>query len=230
MNPAKTRHDDGPNAILRRARHFLDGRYMMMVACLLVAPGLAKVGNGWELQETAGQPAFATAIPSHTNLNIEGVVLACERADDGDVLQIQFYPAADDASIRAIGPPVWSYGRRAEIRIDERVFPADVLLADDYVVITDATRGRFPQLSEPLLDAMAIGRTMVVRLSVDVETITRDRSIDGYAKVDLQAGHGSRAIAALRRCASPTSATHDARRQSAASSPSFQPLMQRRQS
>jgi hypothetical protein len=133
------------------------------------------------------------------------VVLACEQADDGDVLQLQLYPTGDDVSIRAIGPPVWSYGRRAEIRIDEKTFPAGVLFADDYVVLANETRGRFPTLSDPLLDAMATGRTMVLSLSIDLETISRGRGVDGYAKVDLQAGHGSRAISALRRCASPRS-------------------------
>jgi hypothetical protein len=173
------------------------------------------VDNGWELPETAGQPDFATAIPVATNLDIEAVVLACERGDDGGVLQLQLHPSGDDAATRAIGPPVWSYGRRAEIGIDGRVFPADVLFADDYVVVANETRGRFPNLSGPLVDAMATGRTMVLRLSVDVETISRHRGVDGYVTVDLQAGHGSRAIAALRRCGSPTSAPHDAARQPA---------------
>src|SRR5215831_20267397 len=119
MNPDATRHHAGHGTVRRTARRFLDGRYIMVAACLLVGPGLAKVDGGWELQETEGQPAFATAIPSSTNLNIESVVLACERADDGDVLQLQLYPAGNDVSIHAIGPPVWSYGERAEIKIDE---------------------------------------------------------------------------------------------------------------
>jgi hypothetical protein len=173
----------------------------MVAVCLLVGPGLAKVDNGWELQETAGQPGFATAIPSSTNLNIESVVLACERADHSDILQLQLYPIGGDVSIRAVGPPVWSYGRRAEIRIDERVFPADVLFADDYVVSANESRGRFPALSEDLLDAMGTGRTMFLRISVDMESISRERGAVGHATVDLRAAQGSNAVAALRRCA-----------------------------
>jgi hypothetical protein len=176
----------------------------MIAACLLAGPGLARVGSGWELQETPEQPAFAAAIPVGTNLNIDSVVLACEQADDGDVLQLQLYPAGSDASIRAIGPPEWSYGRRAEIRIDEKVFPASVLFADDYVVLANQSRGRFPMLSEPLLDAMAAGRTMFLRVSVDIETISGNPGVDGYATVDLRAGQGSTALAALRRCTAPT--------------------------
>jgi len=189
----------------RRVRRLLDAKYIAVAACLLVGPGLANVGNGWELEESAGQPAFATAIPSATNLDIEAVVLACERADDVGVLQLQLHPAGDDPAIRTIGPPEWSYGRRAEIKIDGRLFPADVLFADDYVVVANETHGRFPRLSDPLLDAMATGRVLVLRLSVDLETMSRDRAADGYAKVDLQAGYGSRAIAELRRCANPRS-------------------------
>jgi hypothetical protein len=196
MNPNTTLRERSQSTIRRRARRFLDARYIMVLASLLVAPGLAKVENGWELQETPGQPA--TAIPSRTNLNIECVVLASERADDSEVLQLQLYPTAGNVSIRAFGPPVWSYGRRAEIRIDERVFPVDVLFADDYVVVANETRGRFPMLSESLLDAMATGQTMDLRLSVDMETISRDRGVDGYATVDLRAGQGSRAVARLR--------------------------------
>jgi hypothetical protein len=188
-------------------------KYVMVAACLLVGPGLAKVDNGWELQETAGQPAFATAIPAETNLNVETVVLACERADDGDVLQLQLYPTGSDVSIRAIGPPVWSYGRRAEIRIDDRSFPASVLFADDHVVLANETRGRFPMLSERLLDAMTTGRTMLLRVSVDMDALSGDRGVDGYATVDLRAGQGSRAVAALRRCAIPSPGTRNAGRQ-----------------
>jgi hypothetical protein len=184
------------------ARRFLDGKYIMIAACLLVGPGLAKMDNGWELQETTGQPAYATATPSSTNLNIDSVVLACERADDGGVLQLQLYPTGSDVSIRAIGPPVWSYGRHAEIKIDDKVFPASVLFADDYVVVANETRGRFPMLSEPLLDAMAKGQTMSLSVSVNMEAISENAGADGHASVDLRAGQGSRAVATLRRCAS----------------------------
>jgi hypothetical protein len=172
------------------------------------------VDSGWQLQGTPGQSGFATAAPSSTNLNIENVVLACERADDGGVLQLQLYPAGADASIRAVGPPVWTYGQRAEIKIDDKVFPANVLFADDYVVLANQTRGRFPMLSEPLLDAMAKGRTMTVRVSVDLEAISTGRGGDGLATVDLRAGQGSTAIAALQRCANPARTTDNANRQS----------------
>jgi hypothetical protein len=204
--------DRGQDTVRQRAR-FPHAKYVMVAACLFVGPGLAKVSSGWELQDTAGQPAFAAAIPSETNLNIEAVVLACERSDDGDVLQLQLHPAASDASTRAIGPPVWSLGQRAEIRIDERSFPASVLFADDYVVLANETRGRFPMLSEPLLDAMAAGRTMVLRVPPDIETISGNRSSDGYATVDLRAGQGGTAVATLRRCITPTHRTRAANRQ-----------------
>ncbi|MBV8191644.1 MAG: hypothetical protein JO339_30705 [Alphaproteobacteria bacterium] len=205
MNRNTTVGGQGQGNDQRRARRFLDARYIAVAACLLVGPGLANVGNGWELEEIARQPSFAAAIPSRTNLDIEAVVLACERGDGEGVLQLQLHPTGSGPASRSIGPPVWSYGRRAKIEIDERLFPADVLFADDYAVVANETSGRFPTLSDPLLDAMATGRTLILRLSVEVETISRDRAVDGYAKVDLQAGYGRRAIAELRRCANDRS-------------------------
>ncbi|MBV8190526.1 MAG: hypothetical protein JO339_25005 [Alphaproteobacteria bacterium] len=203
-----TFHDPGQRIARNRARRFPDARTIVVAAmCLLVGPGLARVDNGWEIQETPGQPAFATAIPSGTNLDIASVVLACERGDDGGVLQLQLYPTGADASLRAIGPPVWSYGRVAEIKIDQKVFPANVLFGDDYVVIADQSRGRFPMLSEALLDAMATGRTMSLRIPRGIETISVNHGVDGYAKVDLQAGQGSKAVAVLRRCSAPARVT-----------------------
>jgi hypothetical protein len=190
----------------RLSRRVLNARYLLIAACLIVAPGLAKVEQGWELQNTEGHPGFATAVPSSTNLNIENVVLACERADDGGVLQLQLHPTGDDVSVRAIGPAMFTYGRRADIKIDDRAYSANVLLADDYVVLANETRGRFSKLSDSLLDAMATGRTMSVRLSVDLETISKERGVDGYATVDLRAGQGAKAVAALRRCAASAGA------------------------
>jgi hypothetical protein len=210
MDPDTTVREHGRRTMLGPASQFPNARHLMNLACLVATPGLARVDNGWELERTSGQPTFATAIPSDTNLNIDAVVLACERADHRAVLQLQLHPSGDDVAIRAIGPPIWSYGRRAEITIGERVFAADVLIADDYVVVANESRGRFPTLADPLLDAMATGRTMVVRRTIDVESISRDRGVDGYAKVDLRAGHSSRAIAALRRCASPTASARNA--------------------
>lgn len=203
------------STVRRRAGRLLDARRILAAAALLVAPGLTTMADGWELPDAAGPPGYAAVIPSRTNLNIESVVLACERADDGNVLQLQLYPSGEDVALRVIGAPVWSYGRHAEIGIDDKVFRADLLFADDHAVIADETRGRFPMLSEPLLDAMAAGRTMSLRLAVDVETISTGRGVNGYATVDLRAGQGGRAIAALRRCSGPSPATTDADRQAA---------------
>src|SRR5262245_39635061 len=53
-----------PRVSSRLFRRLLNARYLLLAACLLVAPGLARTNNGWELQQTKGQPAFATAVPS----------------------------------------------------------------------------------------------------------------------------------------------------------------------
>jgi hypothetical protein len=215
MNPDTMRHEHRRATVRRRAR-LADAKYILVAACLLVGPGLTLVDNGWELEETTGQPAYATAIPSSTNLDIDSVVLACERADDGGALQLQLYPSGGDVSVRTIGPPEWSYGQHAEIKIDDKVFPASVLFADDYVVLANETRGRFPVLSEPLLDAMAKGRTMSLSVSVNMENISGKAGADGHATVDLQAGQGGKAVAALRHCTGSPQTPND-NRQSARS-------------
>jgi hypothetical protein len=82
--------------------------WLIVVAAVFAAdPAVAWAQLAWNLQDTAGPPAYATTVLSTTNLNIEGVVLACERADDRNVLQLQLFPSGGDASLRVVGPPAW---------------------------------------------------------------------------------------------------------------------------
>jgi hypothetical protein len=157
----------------------------------------------WELEQTAGMPSYAAVSPIDTNLNIESVVLACEQADDGKVLQLQLYLTAGALSVKGGGPPRQTHHPRAEITIDRRVFPTSILFADDHVVVANESHGLFPMLSHTLLDAMAKGQTMVLRLPVDAEVPGGQAVFDGEAVIDLQAGQGSAAVRAVRRCAEP---------------------------
>jgi hypothetical protein len=83
------------------------------------------------------------------------------------------------------------------------MFPVALLFADDYVVMADAQEGAFPLLSDRLMAAMQTGETMILRFNLLEESPGKRASFDGEAVVDLKGGH--QAIAAIRRCASPTS-------------------------
>lgn len=83
--------------------------------------------------------------------------------------------------------------------MDGRVFSAELLFADDYVVVADSREGSAASLSDELLDAMQRGKAMVLRFDLLEEEGGQSR-FDAELVVDLQAG--ATAIASVRRCAS----------------------------
>jgi hypothetical protein len=157
--------------------------------------------RGWQLEQDVQQPSYALVEPTRTALNIDTVVLACEKAGSRNLLQLQLYPLAGDELVPK--SPALRYLKvepRAEIVIGRHLFPAELLFAEDYAVLADAER-MFPLMSDALLDAMESGETMILRFHLVSE---RDRSqapVDGDAVIDLKAGLGGAAVAAVRRCA-----------------------------
>jgi hypothetical protein len=174
-------------------------------ACPALA-GALETGLGWTLEQGIDPPSYALIEPRSRNLNIDVVVLACEQAEDRRVLQLQLYLTNDGplmpdgvAAGRAKGDP------RAEIVVDDHVFPVGLLFAEDHVVLSDENQATLPGVSERLLDAVEQGKTMRLRFDLVAEPPGRPAAFDGEAVVDLQAGHPGirdKAIAALRRCAS----------------------------
>jgi hypothetical protein len=69
-------------------------------------------------------------------------------------------------------------------------------------VLADETAEMFPALSEPLLDAMQKGKTMVLRFDLLAEPAGQPLAFDGEAVIALQAGAGGAAVSAVRSCAS----------------------------
>src|SRR5262245_13200544 len=121
---------------------------VLLLACLAAAEVRADPAGpalrGWKLEEGVDEPSYAVVEPSATNLNIDTVVLACEAAGEGRVLQLQLYLTDD----RPLQPKASQDGRlkrdpRVEISIDGRTFPATLLFADDYAVVADEQKGRF---------------------------------------------------------------------------------------
>ena len=176
-----------------------------LLACLGLSGAAAAVDGGvpggWTIEPGTAQPSYAVVEPTRTNLNIDAVVLACEEAWGSRVLQFQLY-LTDDGPLRPVYPDTKPLkdDPRAEIVIDGRTFPASLLFADDYAVVTDAQEGPFPLLSDRLLAALQAGKTMTLRFDLLAEW-SGFPTFDGEAVVHLGAPGGSQAIAAMRHCA-----------------------------
>ncbi|HQS14021.1 hypothetical protein [Reyranella sp.] len=179
-----------------------------IVTGLCFAPVLAgdlDAHAGWTLEQGVDLPSYALIEPRSRNLNLDALVLACEPANDHRILQLQLYLTNDGPLM----PDGVAAGRakhdpRAEIVIDDQVFPVGLLFAEDHVVLSDETREMFPRLSERLLDAIEQGTTMQLRFDLVAEPTGEPAAFDGEAVIDLQAGPAQMrgaAVAAVRRCA-----------------------------
>jgi hypothetical protein len=180
-----------------------------MLACLGAASSFGGTPSGafegWEIEQGVEPSSYAVINPVSTNLNIDSVVLACEEAEDRKVLQLQIYLSTEDPlAPKGVESQLRKDNPRAEIAIDGRVFPVGILFADDYALLADDTAKMFPLLSEPLLDAMQTGRTMVLRFDLLAERAGQSANFDGEAVIALQAGAGGAAVSAVRRCTDRT--------------------------
>ena len=176
-------------------------RLAAMLGCLGAAPAFA----GWEVERDVEPPSYAVIEPESSNLNIDSVVLACEEAGDGRVLQLQIYLSTEGPLLPKGATPQQLRGDpHAEIVIDGRVFPLGLLFADTYVVLADEIDQKFPRLSARLIDAMVTGRIMVLRFDLLAERAGQPTAFDGEAVIELQAGRGGAAVSAVRRCVAMT--------------------------
>ena len=156
---------------------------------------------GWKLEQDVETPSYAVAEPANTNLNIDSVVLSCERGPTRRGLQLRLY-----LSEAGLLSPL---GDRKELKDDPTVdlvidgssYPVQLLFADDFVVVADSADGVMPLLSDALLDALQGGRRMELRFQLAKVAHVQAPAFDGIATVDLQAGPSGAAVAALRRCA-----------------------------
>lgn len=178
-----------------------------IVTGLCLTPVLAGEfeATGWTLEQGVDVPSYAVIEPRSRNLNLDVVVLACEQADDRRIPQIQLY-LTNDGPLMPDGVAVGRTKRdpRAEIVIDDHVFPVGLLFAEDHVVLSDETQALFPRVSERLLDAIEQGTTMRLRFDLVAEPPGTPAAFDGEAVVDLQggtAGTRGKAVTAVRRCA-----------------------------
>ncbi len=67
--------------------------------------------------------------------------------------------------------------------------------------MADSADGTMPLLSDAFLDKLQAGRRLELKFDLVQEPRDQAPSFDASAVVDLQAGAGSRAVAAVRHCA-----------------------------
>jgi hypothetical protein len=175
----------------------------LALACLALNTASAtsledRIGS-WITEPGVSPPSYAVTEPIDSDLSVDTSVLLCSETPHGRVIEFDLYlsepglllPNGADPHSRKDNPSV-------EIVIDDRTFGADLLFADEYVVVADGVGGHQPFLSEGLLDALQYGRTMVLRFDLLREGADQLRRFDSQLVVDLR--FGQTAIAAVRRC------------------------------
>ena len=195
--------------MLRSIGGFL-GSFGILVC--LASPSVAGTADtpstavGWELERDVETPSYAVTEPASTNLNIDSVVLSCEQGPSRRGLQLRLYLSG--------AGPLAPLGAGKDLKDDPTVdliidglsHSAQLLFADDFVVVADTADGAMPLLSDALLDVLQAGRRMEMRFLLVKVTEGQAPAFDGIAVVELQAGPGGAAVAAVRRCAGEISA------------------------
>lgn len=170
----------------------------------------------WKLERHLEPPKYTVFEAEHSDLNIDSVVLACENAGDARLLQLQIYLSTEGPLLpKGATPQQLKDAPRAEIAIDGRVFPVDLSFADTYAVLADEADQMFPRLSERLIDAMTMGRVMVLRFDLLAERAGQPGTFNGEAVIALQSGSDGATVSTVLGCATMTvgaaSAKHNLR-------------------
>lgn len=142
--------------------------------------------TGWDLEKDVDVPSYAVAEPANADVDIDTIVLTCEQGQRRPGLQLRLYPM--DGGPRASAD---TKDPTLDFAVDGVRYAVQLLFAGSFMVVADSADGAVPLLSEALLDAIQAGRRMELRFS----------SADSLTIVDLQAGRGGAAVAAVRRCA-----------------------------
>jgi hypothetical protein len=171
-------------------------------AFLVLTSSLALAASepGWVLQAPEpGESPVAVTKAVRTNLNLGAVVLACERG----ALRLELHPSTATPLLPAGATRAqMNDAPRVELTVDGRPFAASILFADEHAVVADREDGRTAALSGPLVEALAVGTTLEFRFDLLRETAGQPPASDGTATVDLKAGNGGAALAAVRRACS----------------------------
>lgn len=165
---------------------------LVLLATLSVLTGVAGAHppkTGWDLEKDVDAPSYAVAEPANAAVDIDTIVLTCEQGQRRPGLQLRLYPlGGGPLASRAAGN---LKDPTLELAVDGVRYAVQLLFADSFIVVADSADGAVPLLSEALLDVIQAGRRMELRFS----------SAGSLTIVDLQAGRGGAAVAAVRRCA-----------------------------
>jgi len=180
-------------------------RFVSLLAGLIGVAAPAMAGSagsaGWDLEANVRNPSYAVAQPASSDLNIDVVVLSCEQGPDRRGLQLRLYlTGTGPLAPKAVGAALKD-DPRVELVVDGVSQSADLLFADDFVVVADAADGPMPLLSNVFLDKLQAGRRLELKFDLVQEPRGQKASFDGSAVVDLQAGAGGRAVKVVRHCA-----------------------------
>ena len=170
------------------------------LATTVAARAPASAMGGWTLETDVDQPTYAFAEPASSDLNIDTVVLSCEQGPARSGLQLRLYLTGSGPLMPAsAGVP--KADPRFEIAVDGVRHEARLLFADSFVVVADTEDGATPLLSDRLVRALQRGRKLELSFDLVQEPADQAAAFDGRATVELQAGRGGAAVAALRHCA-----------------------------
>jgi hypothetical protein len=184
-----------------RFRHFSGSA--LALGLVLGGESQAQLPAGWQVEPGADRPTFATMRPIRSNRTLDALVLNCHEAGDTTVLQLEVYPPDFFLQATERQTPVLREGPKVRAVIDGKPHPASLYMAGEYAVIADSIQGRSPALSRQLLDALEQGRELVLQFAMFAEPVDPGSRYDVEATIDLQAGMGGAAVAAVRRCAMP---------------------------
>lgn len=180
---------------------------LVALSCMSASPTSADdlsyaPGAGWQLERDVDSPTYAFLEPASSDLDIDVIVLSCEQAGRKVGLQLRLYPLAP-GPLRSSRSASVDLAPDILIEIDGRRHAAQLLFADDFVVVADATEGPMPFLSAALVGSLQTGRHLTMRLHPANVSPSATAGLVFRITADLQAGIGGTAVTVLRRCGTP---------------------------
>jgi len=138
--------------------------------CLLLTSAAAAAVDGhitgWITEPGVDPPSYAVTEPIDSNVNVDTVLLLCTERGRDRFLELDLYPSTEGPLLPdGADPQALKDAPAVQISIDGALFPAQLLFADDYVLVANSPPHTPPSLSAPLLDAMERGRQVAPDLS-----------------------------------------------------------------
>ena len=185
------------------------GLWKFLALCVVAGQSLAGTAvaqsaiPGWVPEKDVDAPSYAVVEPARTDVNIDSIVLSCEHGPQRTGLQLRLYlTEAGPLAPQRVGARAGALkdDPALELAIDGVSHAVRLAFAGDSIVVADTADGITPMLSETLVGALQRGRRLELRFHLLQRAPGQAPSVDGTAVVELQAGRGGAAVAAVRRC------------------------------